>query len=379
MLRAEKLHLTDSYREVKEITKKLDQTNVKILSAMWKFGPRNLLEVSRRTRIPFTSVYHRVGKLEAKAGSLARLVPQVSRLGMVELVVLVAAKPGMEDKVTAALKVPGYWRTVTACEAPFTHHSVHIVPARFQKEFRAYVQRLAKTRLVALCRIVQTGDYVPNFPNFSYYNATKKEWRFEWNQWLSALRRSKPTKEISDPKDYPMKADKKDILIVKELEKNARSSFADMSPVLGISLQGVKYHYDKKLRPGGIIGHFEYNIVPYPVEIAAYHEVMLEFPNKLTMNRFFSVTGEFFFVLGTMKILHKNALLVRTYVPQSQLQNMFNFFSEMAKAHVLSSYSTIRLNFSGIGGQTVPVELFNEDHGWTFDLRKCLAKLSKLR
>jgi DNA-binding Lrp family transcriptional regulator len=233
-------------------------------------------------------------------------------------------------------------------------------------------------KLITYQRIIPVGDYVPNFPNFSYYNSNMKEWRFEWGRWFSAIKRLKPTKTIEDPDDYPLVADGKDLLIVRELEKNARTSFAAMSPVLGISLQGVKYHYDKKLFPSGTVQHFELQVIPYANNVSAYHEVMLEFANRLSMNRFFSLLGELFFVLGVTKALHTNSLVVRTYIPQSQLYSMFDFFSEMAKARILKSYSAVRLNFVGRETQQIPYGLFDDEKGWTFDLRNSISKLSKL-
>lgn len=91
------MRLTDWHGEIRSVMKRLDQTNIKILTAMWRFGPRNLLEVSRRTRIPFTSVYHRVGKLEAETGRVSYLIPKASKLGMVQLTAQVAAKPGLRQ------------------------------------------------------------------------------------------------------------------------------------------------------------------------------------------------------------------------------------------------------------------------------------------
>jgi DNA-binding Lrp family transcriptional regulator len=379
MLRVEKARVADWQGQIRSITKQLDQTNIRILSAMWKFGPRNLLEVSRRTRIPFTSVYHRVGKLEAKTARVAHLVPKMSRLGMVQMTVLLAATPGMENKVTAALKVPGMWRSIMPCEAPFTHHSVHAVPVNFAKDLRKYLARLSSTKLVTNQRVITTGDYVPNFPNFSYYNSASKEWRFEWESWLASLKKMRATAAIDDPDGYPMVADKKDLLIVEELEKNARASFAAMSPILGISLQGVKYHYDKKLAPSGVVQHFELQVTPYPPELSAYHEARLDFSNKLAMNKFFSLLGELFFVSGATKILRTDSLLVRTCIPQTQLQSMFEFFSEMVKTRILESYSAVRLNMMKRETRRAPYELFDEKNGWTFDLRSCTSRLSKLR
>jgi DNA-binding Lrp family transcriptional regulator len=377
MLRTEKVRLADWYRGIREVTKQLDETNIKILTAMWKHGPRNLLEVSRRTHIPFTSVYHRVAKLEAKSKRFVYLVPQISKLGLVRAAVLIAARPGAEEKVTAALKLPNVWRSVTPCEGNFTHLSIHAVPVKHLKEFRAYIKRLSDLTLVTESRVMVTGDLIPNFPNFTYYNAASNQWRFEWGHWLKALG-NKPSESLEDPASYAMLANTKDLIIIKELEKNARRSFAELSPLLRISLQGVKYHYDKKLVPSGIVKYFAFDTVPYPLEVAACHEIMLKFSSSSAMNKFYSLAPDLFFVLATAKVLHERILLVRTYMLQTQVANMFSFFSQMAKMRMLESYSSVRLDISRREMKTISYELFNEETGWTLDIRKCLADLSKL-
>jgi DNA-binding Lrp family transcriptional regulator len=344
---------------------------------MWKYGPRNILEVSRRTGIPFTSVYHRVAKLEKKSGRVATLTPQVAQLGMMRTVVLATSSPGSEEKLTAALKVPNFWRSVDRCEGNYTHLSVHYVPVKFLGQFKKYLRRLSELKLVTQCKTIFTGEYVPNFPDFGYYNPATNQWSFAWNKWSSALRRA-PSKVIDDPASYAVKADKKDLLIIKELQKNARRSFADLAPILGISLQGVKYHFDKKLVPSGIVKNYEFDVWPYPEEVSAYHETLLEFPNKRAMNQFFSLLDELFFVLGVAKVLHQNALLVRTYTLQTQVPSLFAFLSQMAQQRSLENYSSVRQSFMSRETQPISYELFEDDEGWTFDLRKSLSALSKL-
>ena len=372
----EKVRLADWHKGIREITKQLDRTNVKILSAMWKYGPRNLLEVSRRTGIPFTSVYHRVAKLEVKSKRVVSLIPQVSGLGLVRMAVLVSANPGCEDKVTAALKVPNYWRSVNRCEGMFTHFSIQLVPAKFLKEFRKYVRRLQELDLVSKFTIIPTGEYVPNFPNFDHYDPAINEWTFQWGSWLSALSK-KPTNKIEDPVSYEILADKKDMLIVKELEKNGRKSFADLAPLLGISLQGVKYHYDKKLIPTGIVKYFGFDVWPYPEEVSAYHEILLNFKNSQDMNRFYSLIPELFFVLGVAKVLRQNALLVRTYTLQNRVPSLFSFLSQIAQEGRVESYSAVRQNFVEREVQTISYELYEEETGWNFNLKKYLSELSR--
>jgi DNA-binding Lrp family transcriptional regulator len=377
LLGTERVRVSEWHKGIQEIAKQLDQENIKILSAMWKFGPRNLLEVSRRTGIPFTSVYHRVAKLEAKSKRIAAVIPQVSKLGMLRLVVLATASPGSEDRLTTAMRIPNLWRSANRCEGSFTHFSVHTVPVRFLKEFKTYVRRIAELGLITQSKIILTGDYVPNFPGFKYYDSVSNQWTFRWSRWLAMLKKES-SKTIRDPADYTVLMDKKDILILKELEKNARRSLTDLAPLLGMSLQGVKYRYDKKLVPSGSVKYTAFDVLPYPEEVSACHEVLLKFTSGRAMNKFFSLVDELFFVLGVAKVLRENSLMVRTYTLQSQVANLFAFISQMAEEGMLESYSAIRQDFTGREVQTISYELFDDEAGWTFDLRKCLLDLSKL-
>ena len=159
---------------------------------MWKLGPRNLLEVARETGIPFTSVYHRVERIESKSGELAYLEPKISKLGLVKVVVLASARLGCEEAVTQALKVPNLWTAINYCEGTFTHDSVHAVPVRYISEFRKYIRQLSESGLVKRFRIVMTGDYIPNFPDFNYYDPAAHEWKFTWDRWFNEVISAKP-------------------------------------------------------------------------------------------------------------------------------------------------------------------------------------------
>jgi hypothetical protein len=144
-----------------------------------------------------------------------------------------------------------------------------------------------------------------------------------------------------------------------------------------MSLQGVKYHFDK-LTPTGIISLFHLKVVPYPTEVSAYHEIMLEFGSQCDMDRFYSLAPKLFFVLGLAKVLRRNALMVQTYLLQSQVPNMFSFFSAMARAGLLKGYSAVRLDFVSRETQSISSELFDDEKGWNLDLGKSLTELSKL-
>jgi DNA-binding Lrp family transcriptional regulator len=367
----DKVRLEEQYSGVaQKVLRELDPMAIKIFSAMWKYGPRNLLEVSRRTNIPFTSVYHRIERIESRSGPIVELMPRLSKLGMLRIVALATARLGCEDDATRALTAPNLWSAIDSCEGSFTHDSVHYVPIKYADEFTEYLRRLSRANLVSDLRIIPTGDYVPNFPDFSYYNPDQHEWRFPWDQWLLEVSDATPTASLLDPPSYETEADKKDLLIVKELQLNARKSYSELAALLGMTLYGVKYHFDKKLGAQVIPTNFQFNVVPYAKEVSAFHEIMLEFEDAQSMQKFVSTIPRFFFVIGFSKVLKKPTILLRTYILETQLHRLFAFFSELAKINILRSYSAIRKNLQSRRTQTISYELYDEREGWKIDFEK---------
>jgi DNA-binding Lrp family transcriptional regulator len=379
---AETVRVFDAYawnnKSIREVSKQLDPTNIKILSTMAELGPRNLLDVSRLTGIPFTTVYHRISQLVSKSGKVVSLIPDVAKLGMVRLVVLVASKPGLEDTVTQALRIPNYWRVIERCEGTFTHHSIQTVPANFLKAFKDYISTMYAMNLIKSFRIIQTSDSYSIFPDFSSYNSASGEWTFHWDEWLNELTMRTPTKTIQDQQCEPISVAKIDLEIISELEIDGRMSFADIAKRISASPQSVKYHYDNRLIPSGALGQFHFDVAPYPVEFSAYHEFMLEFADNTAMNRFFSLAERLFFVDHVSKALRKTTLIVRTRMINSQVDNMFAFFSEMVNLGLLASYSAVRLNMNSRLHQTISCELFDDAEGWKWNVYDVLLELNKL-
>jgi DNA-binding Lrp family transcriptional regulator len=377
MLETELLRFENYYSRLFEAFSLLDSLNTRIVGCMADIGPRNLLEVSRRTRIPFTTVYHRVSKLEGRVGKVAELIPSFSKLGLTVLVVIGKAAPGDEERLTKGLKLPNYWWSLTRCEGGFTHHSVHCVPVEHLTSFNRYLRQLSHSGLVDNLEVIRVGDLLPLGLDFRYYDTVEQTWRFAWDKWFEKLMRQKAIRRIGDPTNYTRVVNKHDLLIVKELQKNGRTTLAALAPVMGMTLPGVKYHYDR-LRARGVCKHFSIEMLPYPIEVSAFYDIMLDFPNNERMNRFFSVINNLFFFVDATKVIGKNSLLLRAYIPETQVSNMFQFLSELTRRKMLTSYSALRLRFETRLRQTISYELFDEKKGWIFDCAKCMTALKKI-
>jgi len=385
LLKSETVSLFDKKNQYKEIQKLLNEPNIRILSAMWKYGPRNLLEVARRIGMPFTSVYHRVSRIESKAEEISVLIPAVSKLGMVRATVLVSASPGCDDEVSSALRAPNLWRATGSCEGTYTHISTHLVPVKYLREFRSYIQELRDNNLISSFNIIYTGDYVQNFPDFTSYDPARSQWKFDWEEWFASLTRTSGLVAFDDPRwpeDYTLSVDKKDLIIIRELGINGRKSFTDIAKTAadeghGMSAQTVKTRYEN-LVSIGIANCFHIKVLPYPAEVAAYHQIMLEFHSKEEMAKFVSIVPKLFFVIGIAKVLRENSLILETWMLESQSQKMFSFFSHMVRAGLLQTYSAVRMNVTDRKTQTISDELFDNESGWVVDFGKCSSNLGEV-
>jgi len=380
-LKAETVRIADFYGGIREVSKQLDPTNIKILTTMAKLGPRNLLDVARHCGIPFTTVYHRIAQIEAKSKQVAIIIPNVAKIGMVRLIVLAVATAGEEEEVTEAFKFPNLWRAIERCEGAFTHHTVQIVPRALLRQFKEFVAKIAEMNMIKSYRILATGDSISNFPDYSSYNTSTGEWTFDWDAWMREVTDGKPpTKSISDPEESVVDVDKVDLQIIEELEKNARANFTDIARAVNISAQGVKHRYDSKLVPSGLVSGVHFDVLPYPVEAAAWHDVMLQFTSVEAMNKFYSLVEKLFFVDTISKVLRQNALFIRTRTIHSQVTRMFNFFSQMARIGLIESYSAVRLDMGSREMQTISSELFDDQmKEWVWNTDECIARLRVMR
>src|SRR5438309_12047269 len=82
---------------------------------MKKYGPRNLQHISRKSGVPYPTVYTRVTKLAGEGLLQTWASPDHSRIGLARGVVLLTPVAGRELLARDALKMTGYWLRVVRC------------------------------------------------------------------------------------------------------------------------------------------------------------------------------------------------------------------------------------------------------------------------
>jgi DNA-binding Lrp family transcriptional regulator len=374
----DRLTVEQRFRLLGKFMYALDENNIRIIRLMHELGPRNLLEVARAAGLPPTSVYDRARKLEEQFGILSIANLDHAKLGLRKCITLVESNPGLEDFVTEALAIPNYWKTITRCEGGFTHYALHAIPEGQDGEFERYMAATQERGLVRKCETVWVSDYHYAFPNFQLYDPVNCTWAFEWDKWINSIKEKAHPKAIHDPSHYAIEADKADLLILAELESNARAKFSEISRTMGISLQAVKYRYDKRILPRGLVKDFIINLCPHPLELADMHEILVSFEDEEGMNSFFGTSEEMFPVLRTVKVLGETKLGIRTYSAHGETGELFGMLSKLARSGLVSDYSAVRIRPETQARQSISAELFEDKVGWKYELSRQLATLDAI-
>jgi DNA-binding Lrp family transcriptional regulator len=369
----------DYFDSIHKIVSLLDEENIKILRTMKEHGPRNLLEIARKAKLPYTTVYNRVTKLEAQGVLKTWIYPNYSKIGLTRAAVLVTPYPGKEIFAREALKVPGFWLKVARCLGDTNgYYSQHAIPNSNRHEFELYLEQLQERGIVKNYRIYWLGEAGFPLTNFDYYKSKDHSWKFDWKAWLSLLTtaRSK-TESNKHPSSQIESFDKRDLVILKELSKDARTTLADLSKLLGLTLPATKYRFDK-LVDRKLIQEYVIDLLPFAPQISELSDVRLDFKSETTMRSVENALPGLPIVQSYSLITGLNSMTVRLYLPRVEVSNLLAFLSLLIQKGTLTNYSYLILDPMTIEAQLIAFKNYNDDSGWNYNSKEYLKTVDEL-
>ena len=368
----------DWYATLHRVMSLLDEENVKILETMKQYGPRNLQQIARKSKLPYTTVYGRVAKLQGLNALRTHIHPSFSKIGLVRAMVLARPFPGKELLVRDALKVPGYWLKIVRCTGePNGYYSQHAIPASNQQDFRLYLDQLVTRGVVKDYQLLWLGESYSPLPNFEYYDPKERSWKFEWQQWVQAIKSGRIADGKRPAASIPGDFDKKDLIILKELALDGRVTLASLSKLLGMTLPATKYRFDR-LVEDGFVADFVISLLPFIPEVSDLVDLRLDFTNETAMKNADKLLSKTPFVLTVTPIIGLHSLAVRIYLPRQEMTNLMSFLSSLARDDILAGYSYVVLDRSTQLTQTFSYKTYNDESGWEYDNREYLQAVANL-
>ncbi len=366
------------FDRIHRIMSVLDEENIKIISTMKKFGPRNLQQISRRSKVPYPTVYTRVNKLEDEEILRTFAYPNYSKIGMARALVLLTPANGRELLAKEALKIPGYWIRIIRCSGECNgYYSLHAIPVDNRQDFERYIEQLVTSGLASEYRIFWLGEFTSNIPNFEYFDLKKKTWKFNWPSWLKMFVDQAPTPKLDQSEAQKASFDKNDLLILKELNLDARKKLSEFAKLIGITLPAAKYRFDNLVRKG-LVQDWVVNLLPYPPETSDLLEVRLEFRDENLLVGNEKLLQRLPFVLDYSRVRASNSITTRVFLQRGEVNNMLILLSALVRRRVLERFSYLVLDPMTIETQTFSYEYFTNESGWHYDNREYIGTLRKL-
>ena len=372
------LATNEYFEKIHRIVSLLDAENVQILTAMKKHGPRNLQLISRKTEIPGPTVYSRVSKLESQGLLRTWISPDYSKIGLQRAMVLLAPRAGLDQLAIKALKIPGYWLWLTRCMGECNgYFSLHAIPTGNRQDFEQYLDQTVASGIASSYRIFWLDETHTSSFNFDYYSPDSKTWKFDWPGWLKDLTGQAGSRQSKAQPHSARSFDKKDLVILKELEKDARTKLSEMGKLLELTLPAVKYRFDDLLQRG-FIHEYIIGVLPYAPQISDLYEVRLDFTSEKVLSSKKEVIASLPFLMMYSLLKNSNSMSARMYLPRSEMSNLQTLLSALVRERVLSSFSYILLDPNAIQAQTFHFEEYDDRSGWHYDNRQYLDSLQDL-
>ena len=163
---------------------------------------------------------------------------------------------------------------------------------------------------------------------------------------------------LVDPKDFPIKGDYIDVFILKELEKDATTSFADIAKMLGVSSQLIGYHYRNHIVERGILEGFEVTDFHFGIADSNFLYIVFRFDSAEKLVKFASSLLDKPFVRTLGKVLGQNALYGYIYLPKPEFRRFVDSLSKLIRTGFLQSYSYVIQDLQKSSRQTISYEYF---------------------
>ncbi len=367
-------------QEAVGMRKRLDSLDIRILEALGVYGPRNTSKLARSINVPKPTVRDRIKDLKSHFSLHLQVSVYHTFIGLKKAFVFARATPGHERLLWESMKANGYWLYLIArYDIPESFYGIYGIPIDHTEDFEQFVSQIHKLRIAESIDLfwstcIQSINLTDN-----WYDHVSERWVFEWNKWIEDIE-SQGTAlpyTLVESETYPQKADRIDIIILKELQKNAECKLRNISKLLDVSPQRVQYHFKNHVIAKGLVEGYQV-FLPHFEAVSDSYCFRFNFHDEKNMAKFACSLKDKPFVRSIGKIFGKNALFIHIYVPRKEFRGFTDTLSKLIRDGLMKSYDYAIEDLSRKQLQTISHEFF-KDKSWIYDHEKHMKRLHELR
>jgi len=359
--------------------KSLDETNAKLLEALGEIGIRNITLLANSTKLPVTTVSFRLKKL-MKEKVLVTSNPDLSKLGLAKAFLIATAPLGRQTTLLETIRNTDYWTYIIRCYGKFDGYCAYFAfPASHMKELEKYIKEAKNLQVFTHSQFFWTTNSRVIPPNFSLYDFKKKEWTILWEKWVNDVLTgsSELPEAIKEPYEYPVLVDKKDLLIIKELQKDESIEFKKLAEIVGITPQSVSFRYHKHILGRNLIIDHVVDVYPFPPLLSDLYVFIINFNNEKNLAKFANACENSPFVVSYSKIIGRDSLIVNVYILKTDFPNLIKALNSLFTKNLIKSFTYATLDPTSYRRQTISYEYF-ENGKWIYTSEEKIKKLREI-
>lgn len=368
-------------RDVYSVWGKLDQLDVKILEALSILGARNLALIAEKIGVPTSTVRFRISRMLSNSYLSIRVRPYHTYLGLKKAFTFVEAKKGFEDVLLEAMRANDFWVFLCRIYGPYEGvGGIWTIPKGNCEDFEAYLKTLIDLDLAEKVEILWS-TCLQSIPILSkWFNSNTRNWLIDWSQWMREIEyeEGELPYTLKEPKDWPIKADEVDILILKELEKNGRASLSYISKILGLPRSILKYHYKNHIIKNKLVEGYQIEIYRFPFQISEFLFFKFEFRDNLQSKKFALSLIDKPFVTIIGKVLNENSLITHLILPKWEFRRFIKVLSNLVNRGIIKTYAYYIQDIWQTSKVTIPYEHF-KDGQWLYDNEVYLERVRRIK
>lgn len=361
--------------------KLLTGVDVKILQALCEVGPRNLSRVARTVKLSRTALEFRLKRMRSNPQFFLRMHTGIyhTNLGLKKAVVVVEAKPGMEQVLFECLRTNGFWLYVCrsygmgeGCTAIYT------IPIDHCHEFEEFMYELKRLEVAKNVNIYWSTCFQGGCITSEWFDQLKEKWVFSWADWIKDVQTQTTDLPytLKESKIYPILADEIDVRMLMKLEKDATTSTNAIANMLGISRQLAQHHFKEHLMRKNLIEGYQIFGMIYGDSSSVMALLIIHFLNNETLAKFANSLLNKSFLITMGRILGENALLMEIYLPANEFRNFIDALSTLARMKLVQDYKYVIQDVRIRKRQTISGEFFN-GKSWVYDHKNHMETLQR--
>ena len=357
---------------------KHNSTNLLIVDALAKYSPRNIYKIAKELGLPESTVRYRIKMMREKG--ILWLFTNIyhTNIGLKKGVVFAEINPKYWNPIYKFIDANGFWAYMIRLHGGREIvHTLYTIPVEHISKLNDFLDEMVNLDILRDYRIYYSTCFHRVNASESWYDFKNDKWNFSWKSILDDIDKVTTSLPITlkDPKNFPILADKTDIMILKSLERDATITYTKLAKELNTTPQNIRYHFKHHIEKNFLIEDYEILFLRFPLDTSFIIYFILDFPNYTSMAKTANVfrNKPFTEILG--KVLGKHSMLMGTYIPMKEFRNLISILNDMVSIGYLKNFEyflTPATEYSR--RQTIPYIRFKDDY-WEYPHDEMIEEL----